>query len=130
MTAHWAFQYIGQPWVAHSNDCWAFFRRVQADQFNCTIPEIHVDADDIRACIRAFDGHDERGAWARFDTPQEGDAVLMSQGSHPTHVGLWLDVNGGGVLHCIKGSGVIFTRVGALPMLGYNMLGFYRKKAD
>ena len=87
----WAAQYIGQPWVHGEHDCWAFFRRVQAERFGRQVPAIDVDAFDVRACVAAFTGHDERARWQEVQQPQEGDAVLMSQSRVPTHVGVWVD---------------------------------------
>jgi hypothetical protein len=43
-------------------------------------------------------------------------------------VGLWVNVDGGGVLHCVKGSGVIYSRQHHLMQLGYSVLGFYKYK--
>lgn len=127
--AIWAHEYIGQPWIAGEHDCWAFFRKVQAAHFGRAVPVINVNADDILACVRAFTGHDERNQWHETETPTEGDAVLMSQHLQPTHVGVWIDVDGGGVLHCIKGSGVVFSSPQNLLQLGYNLLAAYRYKA-
>lgn len=127
--AHWAAQYIGLPWVSQSHDCWAFFRNIQAVHFGRDVPVILVDTEDIRACVRAFTGSAERSNWAETEHPHEGDAVLMSQHKQPTHVGVWVDVDGGGVLHCIKDSGVIFSRPHHLFQLGYAMLASYRYKS-
>lgn len=125
---HWAMQYLNQPWVAHDNDCWAFFCRVQRERFGRIVPDIEVDAANVMACVRAFTGHGERQNWIETQTPAEGDAVLLSQGRQPTHVGLWVDVDGGGVLHCVQGAGVIFSRPQNLLLIGYNMLASYRPR--
>lgn len=125
---HWAMQYLGQPWVSGTNDCFAFFRRVQRVHFARDVPFYNVDADDLRDTLRAFDVNPERGNWVETQVPEDGDAVLMSQNRRPSHVGLWLDLNGGGVLHCVKGSGVIFSRRDHLQQMGYSVLGFYRYK--
>jgi cell wall-associated NlpC family hydrolase len=119
----WAAQYIGQPWVHGEHDCWAFFRRVQAERFGRQVPAIDVDAFDVRACVAAFTGHDERARWQEVQQPQEGDAVLMSQSRVPTHVGVWVD---GGVLHCVRGAGVVFSSLRGLKSFPYNVTGYYR----
>ena len=49
--------------------------------------------------------------WQPVDAPQEGDAVLMSKGRHVCHIGIWVVVNGGAVLHSIEKSGVVLSRV-------------------
>lgn len=53
------------------------------------------------------------------------DAVLMSQSHRPTHVGVWVD---GAVLHCVRGSGVVYTSLLALKNFPYNICGFYRAR--
>ena len=34
---HWAFDYIGTPWTRDGNDCWQFFRRVQAGDLDSRV---------------------------------------------------------------------------------------------
>ncbi|OYZ67867.1 MAG: hypothetical protein B7X98_02395 [Methylophilaceae bacterium 17-43-7] len=126
---HWAMQYLGQPWVEHDNDCWAFFRRISADHFQRDLSIIQIDTDNLRVCIDQFLNHTEHQYWKKTTSPTDGDAVLMSQGRMPTHVGMWLSVDGGGVLHCVKGAGVIFTKTSQLHALSYNVLGYYSYKA-
>lgn len=116
-----AKQYIGQPWEA-GHDCWAFFRRVQRERFGRDVPVIDVDAFDTRACVKAFVGDDERQRWELVDQPLDGDGVLMSQSRQPTHVGVWVD---GGVLHCVRNTGVVFSTLRSLKSF-YNVLGYYR----
>lgn len=127
---HWATQYLGQPWVEHYNDCWAFFRKISAEHYQRNLSIIEIDTANLRACIDQFLNHTEHRHWKKTSAPVDGDAVLMSQGKMPSHVGMWLDVDGGGVLHCVKGAGVIFTKTNQLHMLGYQVLGFYSYKSE
>lgn len=126
---HWAADYIGQPWVAGANDCWSFCRRVWAERFGLSVPVIEVDAAHLAAVTRAFIGHPERVRWAEVDSPVEGDAVLLAHSRFPTHVGIWVGVDGGGVLHCEQASGVVFSSPGALARCGWGRLAFYRHEA-
>lgn len=123
---HWAAGYIGLPWIAHDNDCWSFCRRVWAERFGLAVPAIDVDADHLAAVTRSFLGHPERARWAEVVAPVEGDAVLLAHSRFPTHVGIWVDIDGGGVLHCEQASGVVFSRPGALARCGWAHLSFYR----
>ena len=124
---HWALRYIGDPWVAQEHDCWAFARRVWREQFAMDVPAVDVDACNMLACVRAFSSHPEKANWYHVATPQEGDAVLLSQSKHPSHVGVWIDADGGGVLHCIEGGGVVFQTGSSLRVSGWHTLEFYRK---
>lgn len=127
---HWAAGYIGTPWAngaqgPDSFDCWSFFRHIQIKHFGIDVPIIEVDADNWRSVIKGFVGHDERSQWIATIRPKEGDAVLMRHSKYPSHVGLWLDVDGGGVLHCVRGEGVIFSSLTALKLSGWGKLEFY-----
>lgn len=128
---HWAIEYIGKEWVSGANgpdafDCWGLVRYIQKIQFQRELPIINVDADDIRAVVKAFTTHDELTKWTLQDSALNGDCVLMSQGHEPTHVGIWIDVDGGGILHAVKGAGVVFSNAASLRLMGYNLLGIYR----
>lgn len=125
--AHWATDYIGLPWVAEKRDCWAFFRAIQADHYGIVVPVIDVDAMDLHAVARAFRDHDERASWAEVSEPQDGDAVLMAHARYPSHVGVWIDVDGGRVLHCQQGAGVVCSSREALRLSGWGRVSFYRR---
>lgn len=125
--SHWAEAYIGEPWVAGEHDCWAFFRRIQLEVFGVEIPAAgpDLDAGSTLSCARALeDGR--RAGWVEVHDPQEGDAVLMARGAHPTHVGVW---TGCAVLHCQRGSGVVLQDLSSLRRHGWGGIRFYRRAA-
>lgn len=119
----WVREYLGQPWVYGVHDCWAFFRKVQKEKFNRDVPAINVDAFNTMACVRAFTNHEEHQNWYEVKIPQNGDAILMSQSKVPTHVGVWVD---GGILHCVRNTGVVYNTEKALKAFPYNITGIYR----
>lgn len=123
---HWAFDYIGQPWVHGEHDCWGFVRRVQFERFGRVVPAFDVDAYNRMACARAVVANPERSNWILVAVPEEGDCVLLAHARHPSHVGLWVDADGGGVLHCLRGDGVVFQSIKALKASGWGHLEFYR----
>ncbi|WP_374335543.1 NlpC/P60 family protein [Methyloversatilis sp.] len=128
----WASQYIGRPWEKFSEgpdafNCWTFFRYVQKHHFGRDLPAFEeVDALNLRQVIKKFSANEEQHRWVGTSTPVDGDAVLMSHGRHPTHVGLWLSVDGGGVLHCIQGEGVVFSSIESLKTGGWAKMEFYK----
>lgn len=127
---------IGMPWVAGGRgptefDCWGLFLHVQRACFDRVLPEIPVDAKNLRAIAKGFHSHPERQRWAAVKQGQcviSGDAVLMRQSRQPVHVGVWLGLDGGGVLHCMQGAGVVFQRLEPLALHGWQVEGFYRFK--
>ena len=127
---HWASAYIGLPWSAHGKgpdlfNCWEFVRAVQDRHFGRILPDI-ANPEDMLAMGRTFRDHPERQRWVKVEVPAEGDCVLLRRSRHPIHVGIWLDVDCGGVLHCAQDAGVVFQRPDALRLNGWAVEGFYR----
>lgn len=122
-------QYIGIPWDAGAQgpdafDCMGFFKHLQARHFGIDVPAIIApDYDDPSALSALFGAHQERRHWTRIDRPEHGCAVIVHR---PMHIGTWLDVDGGGVLHCVRGPGVIFTADSAWRLSGFGRREFFR----
>lgn len=122
-------RYIGVPWEAGAQgpdayDCMSFFRFLQGAHFGVEVPIIIApDYDDPAALTGLFGGHAERARWARVATPHHGDAVMIHK---PMHIGTWLDLDGGGVLHCVRGIGVIFTKDADWRMSGFGRREYFR----
>lgn len=128
---HWAQQYLGLPWESgaqgpHAFDCWALVRHVQRQHYGRALPVIQVDALNQAVVHHTFATHPERQRWEQVAQPQDGDAVLTHKGRQADHVGVYLAVDGGRVLHAVPGSGVVCTRLHALVRLGWSPIEFYR----
>lgn len=122
---------IGLPWLAGARgpeayDCWGLFLAVQRQHFGRDLPQIPIDALNLRAVLDAFHGHPERQRWQPVSAAEEGDAVLMRQSRYPVHIGVWLDIDGGGVLHAVRHAGVVFQTLAALDAHGWRIEGYYR----
>lgn len=133
---HWAIHYLNKPWVSggvgpDEFDCWGFVRYLKREREGIELPVIAVDGNDPRAVLKAFRQHPELQRYAVHEkNPQPGDVVLMKHSKHPTHCGLWIDVDGGGVLHCAQGSGVVFQTLHSLKSTGWAGVLFYRLKPE
>ena len=132
---HWAEDLIGRPWQAGGRgpdafDCWGLVRWCWRERFAIEAPEIPADAANLRAVLAGFRDHPERERWELVERAREGDAVLMRQSRHPVHVGLWLAVDGGGVLHAAGGIGVVFQSPADLTAHGWRIEGTYRFSGD
>lgn len=123
--SHWVGKYIGEEWT-QENDCWAFFRRVQREQYGRELPPIDIDSLNLRQILGTFEAHPERRLWHQTETPQDGDGVLMGRNDHPIHVGIWVLVMGGRVLHCEQKAGVVLQDMTSLKMHLWNNIRFYR----
>lgn len=119
---------IGKAWEngaigPEAYDCWGLVRSYYKQVRGIELPVVDVDAAQSMAVRHAFAGHPELSSWQVVDSPAEGDAVLMGPNNRPNHVGLWVN---GGVLHSVKGGGVIYTNPMMLRKSGWNILGNYR----
>jgi hypothetical protein len=121
-------QYIGMPWEAGAQgpetfDCMAFFRHVQGQHFGVDMPQIIApDYENPEVLTALFKHHDERQRWSKIGAPKHGCAVLVHR---PMHIGTWLDIDGGGVLHCVRASGVIFSSDSSWPVSGFGRKEYF-----
>lgn len=125
----WAADYIGLPYEAGGQgplafDCMGFFRMVQGRHFARDVPAIIApDYTDEAALVDLFRHHAERRRWVRVPVPRHGDAVIIHR---PLHIGVWLDDDGGSVLHCSRQGGVIFTRAASWRLSGFGRREYFR----
>ena len=130
---HFANKYIGLPWVPGKQgpdkfDCWGFVRYVLKSENAINVPCVNVNPDNLRDVLTAFKTDPAFQAFTEVKTPNDGDVVLLRQAKNPVHAGLWLDVDGGGVLHCVRESGVVFQNVRSLNLAGWFLDSYYRVK--
>jgi cell wall-associated NlpC family hydrolase len=126
MTADEVNAYINLPWVGgargpDSFDCWGLLSWVQREHFGVFLPERSTDAAAMRAIY-----HDEldAGRWRIIQRPFHGCGVLLRAGDRP-HVGVYLRLDGGGVLHAMEGVGVTYTLRSQLRAMGYPRATWY-----
>lgn len=131
--SHWAENYIGKAWVngaagPDAYDCHGLVRAVYRDQACIVLPVVDVDALAPCAVRRAMRDYDY-SAWFTVPAPcVELDVVEMSLARRPHHVGIYLAVDGGGVLTSVEGAGVIFQTLSSLSLHGWNIVACYRRK--
>ena len=130
---HWATDYIGKPWVVASDgpeayDCWGLVVAIHKRLYGRDLTIIPVQENNLRQLIKTIDAHPERANWDVVHKPMEGDIALMRQSRHPIHVGIWLDIDGGGMLHCMQGAGVVFQNLHSLALTGWKIENYYRYK--
>jgi len=121
-------QYIGTPYLAGGQgpdayDCMGFFRMIQGAHFGIEVPVIIAPNYDDPAILADCFDNEERNNWYKEPAPMHGDAVIIHR---PMHIGVWLDIDGGGVLHCVNGIGVIFTKDAAWQLSGFGRCEYFR----
>jgi hypothetical protein len=122
---HWAEQYLFADWRWAENgqgprdwNCWSFVRELQRKHFDRPLPALPIgDEAGIRAALAEFPA---RSLWRkRSGEPREGDVLLMR--GMDLHVGLWIEADGGGVLHCQRDRDVTFDDLRGLQFCGYRI---------
>lgn len=131
---HWAARYIGRPYAKEAEGpdafyCWSWVRWAQAHHFGRDLPKI-PNPDDLLAQARLFRDHPERCRWSRVETPAEGDLVEMGSARRNLHIGIWTAADGGKVVHCDVGCGVVAQRPHELEAHAWAIKGYWRFVGD
>ncbi|TXN23985.1 glycoside hydrolase [Methylobacterium sp. WL9] len=109
----------GQPNTVEKH-CWEWVRLFQRDLLDRNLPPVLIsDRLNARELVKAFHAHPERKRWRQTPAPAHGAIVLMHRpGSHARaiHAGVYLDLDGGGVLHADEDAGVTFDDPASLNL--------------
>lgn len=120
--------FIGLPYEEgsfgpDSFNCWGLLYFVQRNYFKVSMPSAPIG--DSEACKTMFESQLQSGAWASITSPTHGCGALMRGGESP-HVGIYLDIDAGGILHAMEGVGVIWTPIYQLRALNFGRTKYYR----
>jgi len=121
---------IGLPWQENgygpdAYDCWGLARACQRDVFGRRLPIVDYPAT-LRALVKIMEEHDVRDAWPEVPAPGHGDIVTMTHSVHPHHVGTWLALDGGVILHTTEREGVMCSPLHHLRLQGFRGLRYHR----
>lgn len=138
MCADWINRVIGLPWTEGAQgpgafDCWGLARATQRELFGRDLPLLACEADpskiardNIRDVMRALDNVELRSGWAEVQTPTHGDIAMLSHRKYPSHMGTYLDVDRGGILHVTHEGGVRFEPIPLLRLQGWHRISYFR----
>ncbi|MTI13113.1 NlpC/P60 family protein [Sansalvadorimonas verongulae] len=127
----WILNYLGKPWVNGEQDCWWLVRSTYRDRLNIELPQIVVDANNIRAVLDTLAHHEHLKDWQEIDQPEDMCLVFFSGGrNRPTHVALYLDVDGGRYLHTYQRAGCVCEPLSAAERNGWTSPRYYRYKGS
>lgn len=130
MAGHWSIPYIGRPWVSGGRgpddfDCWGLVCEVYKTHLGVELPlHIGVDAHSVLAVSKHMMQHEQD--FTQVMVPAEFDIVSMGRAQHHNHIGLWTQEQGGGIVHCQEGIGVVFSTRAAIKAQRFNNLRFFR----
>lgn len=107
---------LGRPYEAgatgpDSFDCYGLARHLQAVFFGRELPLFTMPAEAGRfAVASAISVHPERTRWVEVAEPQDGAIAVMSRQDVGFHLGVFLDIDGGIIVHAIEIQGVSAER--------------------
>jgi len=130
---HWASEYIGKPWVLAARgpdafDCWGLVHYIYANRYDLELPPYIMRTRDVAEYGKAIDAQKTNPDWIHLDEPEEGCVVALSRSKIFHHVGIWLDVDEGRVLHCYDGSNVIAQSISTMEKQLWARIEFYKHK--
>lgn len=128
MISEQVIPYIGLPHKPGAKgpdayDCWNLYVHLQETYFGKELPDAPIGDED--ACFAIFKEKCQSGEWLQVSAPEHGDCALMRGGRWP-HVGTYLGIDGGGILHAMEGQGIIWTRLPYLSSMGFGRTVYYR----
>ena len=128
---HWAEKYIGKPWARSTRgpdtyDCWGLVQAIYSNEFGIELPEPNCDASKFQSYSKAIETGRDHEEWCEQVTPFEGCVVPMSQSRIFHHVGIWLDIDGGVILHSYNGACVVAQTLTTLQSNNWRRFKYYK----
>ena len=121
---------MGAKWVRGACgpkefDCWGLACWVQNKLFGRKVALEPNPPEALRDLIKFVRTHNGRKQWRLVESPRHGAMVEMAHEEHPFHFGVYLNIDGGGILHSLEGIGVAFDPVVALRASGWGRIKYY-----
>lgn len=121
---------MGKAWEAGANgpdkfDCWGWSQALERECFGRVVEDILEPPTKTRDLIEFVKNHAARKHWAEVPTPIHGGLVELAHNNRPFHIGVFLDIDGGGISHAAPGVGVTFDTLLALKASGWRRFVFH-----
>lgn len=123
----WVYSFIGKPWINGVQDCWWLVRAVYREQLAVDLPVITVDSHNIREVLSTLEEHPHLSEWEEIAGPEDYCMVFFNSArNRPTHVALYLAVDGGRYLHTYQRAGCVCESLPSAERNGWTRPRFYR----
>ncbi len=121
---------MGKPYEPGANgpdsfDCWGWAQALQREGFGRTIETIKEPPTTARELMEFVKTHSARKLWTAVETPVHGGLVEMAHNSRPFHIGVYLDIDGGGITHSVPNIGVTFDSILSLRATGWRRFTYH-----
>lgn len=130
---HWVNQYIGKQWKSGAcgpdkYDCFGIVKTILERHYKTILPDIHVDTNSLLSIIKAIKSDSAWSEWELIEKPHDGCLVKLYKQVEPDHIGIWLEIDGGGIIHSPNGGSVCFDKPFHLAAMGWKKLEYYGRK--
>lgn len=130
MTKLWPLKYQDRVWIppqpdGTKYDCWDLVREIEREEFGRSLPPIIPVNYGAHALIRELQRNEELKNWSKVPKPKEGDIVQLGHAKYPHHVGVWTEIDGGKVVHCLEGSGTHIQTIESLEVNSWGHFSFW-----
>jgi hypothetical protein len=121
---------MGQPYDPNGLHCWQLVRLCQEEVFGRTLPAVLAHPGSKRELIKMMAKRDQNADWCEIREAQHGAVVFLTRNGHgpsraACHSGVWLDIDGGGILHTDDPHGVTFESMIELQLRNWADISFY-----
>jgi cell wall-associated NlpC family hydrolase len=122
---------VGLPWSDKAEgpdafDCRGLTKVCLRELFQRELPLGSDDPAEVAATVKGIAGGNPAIPWTIARSPSHGDVVTLRSVSHPRHIGVWLAINRGGLLHAVEEAGVMFEPMIMLTTMGWSRFVYYR----
>lgn len=106
-------------------NCYTLFQLTQSTLYGRHMPDMHEQfTADLRALAKIIRQRDHLH-WEAIPEPVDGSLVELAHRNHPHHIGTYIDVDGGKVLHAMGGAGICFDSLLVLKATGWRRFIYY-----
>lgn len=123
-------QYINKKWESGATgpdkfDCHGLVVDVQKNIYNHTMPSVKVNSDSLLCVVKAISKHEVWEQFEKISAPEDGCIVKMFTAEEPNHIGVYINIDNGGVLHSLRHQSVVWDQLFILKKT-YAQIEFWR----
>lgn len=125
----WVIGYMGATFAPKAYgpeqfDCWGLVWHVARFRGGIELPRFDDVAYQLKRINAEIEGQAMSDDWVQVDAPAEYDTVLMRRAGEAYHVGIFLNVDGGRILHACP-EGILCSQVRDLHAMGFQHLTYW-----
>ena len=131
----WALDYLNKPWTKGGRgpdtfDCWGLVYHIYKTHLGIMLPSYpNINASNLRQVRDTITNGALEETWNELDAPVNCCVVAMSKNTKSLHhVGIYLETDGGLILHSTPNACVIAQSERDLKKWGFQRIEYYQFK--